>query len=391
MSKRLAYKLLDTAAVLTVSVLLLVSRPVTLVASGVAAELASRGVTYQRYYSEDPPLSINVLRIDRTNTNLQLTTTLGEGSTLGLNPMSWQLKSIPPEVGSPLAAINGDFFRIDGDWYEGDPRGLQILRGELVSAPIDRACLWVDSSGEPHVGTVTPDFAVIWPNQEKTPFGINEERDGQEAVLYTPAMGESTRARGGVDFVLERTTNTHGVLLPPGERFLARIREIKRGGNTRLRPGMLVLSLGNLSQHKAAAAAIVGDLVTISTLSQPSLKGVQTAIGGGPALVRDGKARSERVAKAFDRHPRAAVGWNKEEIFFVVVDGRQSRYSIGMTLPDLADFLVRLKCDEAMNLDGGGSAELWLNGSIASRPCFGRERGTANALVVVEKKKPEKP
>jgi exopolysaccharide biosynthesis protein len=38
-----------------------------------------------------------------------------------------------------------------------------------------------------------------------------------------------------------------------------------------------------------------------------------------------------------------------------------------------------------MNLDGGGSAEMWVEGRVVNRPCFGHERDTANALVVVRK------
>jgi exopolysaccharide biosynthesis protein len=88
------------------------------------------------------------------------------------------------------------------------------------------------------------------------------------------------------------------------------------------------------------------------------------------------------------RHPRSAIGWNNETIFFVQVDGRQPNLSIGMTLPELAKFLeVKLHCDEAMNLDGGGSSEIWMNGHIMNSPCFGRERNTANAIVLVEKKR----
>jgi exopolysaccharide biosynthesis protein len=102
-------------------------------------------------------------------------------------------------------------------------------------------------------------------------------------------------------------------------------------------------------------------------------------------LVLNGQAQPARVNKSTSRHPRSAVGWNDKEIMFVTVDGRQPRLSNGMTLPELADFLVKLQCTEAMNLDGGGSAEVWMDGKILNSPCYGHERSTANALVLVEK------
>jgi exopolysaccharide biosynthesis protein len=40
-----------------------------------------------------------------------------------------------------------------------------------------------------------------------------------------------------------------------------------------------------------------------------------------------------------------------------------------------------------MNLDGGGSAELWIEGQVVNRPCFGYERNLANGLVLVRKPK----
>jgi len=89
-------------------------------------------------------------------------------------------------------------------------------------------------------------------------------------------------------------------------------------------------------------------------------------------------------ASMFERHPRAAIGWNDRYFFLVVVDGRQ-RVSIGMTLEELSNFLVRLGCDEAMNFDGGGSATLWFEGEVRNNPCERVEREIANCLVVVSK------
>ena len=101
--------------------------------------------------------------------------------------------------------------------------------------------------------------------------------------------------------------------------------------------------------------------------------------------MRDGQVINSRAPKSNERHPRSAVGWNKEAFFFVQVDGRQQQ-SDGMTLRELSEFMSKLNCDEAMNLDGGGSSEIWMNGKILNRPCYGYERSTANALVIVEKK-----
>jgi exopolysaccharide biosynthesis protein len=88
-----------------------------------------------------------------------------------------------------------------------------------------------------------------------------------------------------------------------------------------------------------------------------------------------------------ERHPRSAVGWNREHYFLVTVDGRQKE-SVGMTLEELGKHLAAIGCSEAMNLDGGGSATLWADGRIRNHPSDGSERPIANALVVV---RPENP
>jgi exopolysaccharide biosynthesis protein len=67
------------------------------------------------------------------------------------------------------------------------------------------------------------------------------------------------------------------------------------------------------------------------------------------------------------------------------VDGRQKGVSEGMTLKELAAYLVELGCQEAMNLDGGGSATIWYDGKVRNHPCDGYEREVANSLIVFKK------
>jgi exopolysaccharide biosynthesis protein len=87
-----------------------------------------------------------------------------------------------------------------------------------------------------------------------------------------------------------------------------------------------------------------------------------------------------------EQHPRSAIGWNDEYYFLVSIDGRQGRKSVGMTLDEFARELVKIGCQQALNLDGGGSATLWFEGKARNFLCDGFERDIANALAVVEKK-----
>jgi exopolysaccharide biosynthesis protein len=125
-----------------------------------------------------------------------------------------------------------------------------------------------------------------------------------------------------------------------------------------------------------------GDEVKLSTGTLPDLTGSQVGIGGGPALVRGGVALKFNGLQP--RHPRTALGWNREHYFLVEVDGRQ-RVSAGMSFPELAAYMVKLGCTDAINLDGGGSATLWAFGNVMNSPSEGRERPAANGLVLVRK------
>ena len=175
--------------------------------------------------------------------------------------------------------------------------------------------------------------------------------------------------------------------LRAGRSYVARVREARDSGNSPLGGESMVLSLGSQLASKMPKLA-PGAILQISTATWPDLKGVQTALGGGPALVQGGKVLPIQTVKG--RHPRTAVGWNKTHIYLVEVDGRQRGLSVGMTLPELAEYMMKLGCEEALNLDGGGSASMWVYGQVVNSPSEGQERGMANALVVIQKEK-EKP
>jgi|SRR5438477_752880 len=352
---------------------------------GTAAK-AARGFTYQNDRIETGPWSIHVGKLDRSNKDYELQTTLAKDTIVGLNSLSDQMKAIPPEWGRPIAAINGDFYRNERTPYQGDPKGLQILNGEVVSAPCDWSCFWLDADGNPHMTNVMSMFRVSWPGGANTTVGLNEERSNGGAVLYTPRLGPSTLTTGGRELVLERDGDKPWLPLQIGETYTAHVRQVRQSGDTPIAPDTIVLSLSpQVLPHVPEVQP--GSTLTISTATVPDLKGSRTAIGGGPALVRGGKAMQWHDTQF--RHPRTAIGWNSRYIFLVQVDGRQRGLSVGMTFPEFAEYMVKLGCDEALNLDGGGSATFWLYGQVVNSPSEGHERETANGLVVLRKKKPE--
>src|SRR5688572_4372420 len=105
------------------------------------------GVSYTNLHRRGP-LSIHVVRIARNDPGLEIRSVHSGRSPIGLSKLSEQLKLVGG--GTPLAGINGDFYQRDGA-FAGDPRGLQIVDGELISAPAGSASFWINAAGQPQM------------------------------------------------------------------------------------------------------------------------------------------------------------------------------------------------------------------------------------------------
>lgn len=124
-------------------------------------------------------------------------------------------------------------------------------------------------------------------------------------------------------------------------------------------------------------------------------KRAEDIVAGVPQLIKNGKIsitwEQEKSSKAFveTRHPRTAVAKLKDGKFLMVtVDGRQPGASVGMSLPELAEMLLEFGATDAMNLDGGGSTAMFLNGRIVNQPSDKEgERKVSDAILVTPRKK----
>ena len=346
------------------------------------------GLEYAHLRITNQPWSVHIARLERARPEFGIVSTLGRGVIQGLSPLSAQARSVPPAIGRPVAAVNGDFFLIHPGPYQGDPKGLQILNGELVSTP-GQLSFWA-AGHELHIDPVASAMAVTWPDGTKTPFGLNQTPQPDTAVLFTPIFGPSTRATNQIELTLEKLDAGRWLPLRASRSFRARVRSISMCGDTRLEPDIAVLTLGaKLTKHLNSIKPAA--VVQLSTALSKDLGGATVAIGGGPMLVHNGRRQQwpgEKGANAYllPRHPRTALGFNARYFFLVEVDGRQKGLSVGMSFVELASFMKKLGCSEAMNLDGGGSATFWLDGKVMNSPSDKQERALANALVIVLQK-----
>ncbi len=122
--------------------------------------------------------------------------------------------------------------------------------------------------------------------------------------------------------------------------------------------------------------------------------GVYNTLSFGPALVDDGEIvdgiDNIEIDTNFGNHsiqgeqPRTGIGVIDDNHFvFVVVDGRSTGYSMGVTMTEFAQIFVDLRATQAYNLDGGGSSTMYFNGDLVNNPLGkGKERGTSDILYV---------
>jgi len=377
--------------------LFLLSSAVFAQLSPVYEPVEANGLAYANLRIDESPWSIHILRIDRTAAQFELQTGIAQGRVYGLEQVSTIARRTAFYLGmEAVAAINGDWFVIDPDDYQGLPRGLMIMNGELIRDPcVHYPAFMIDADGEPRIQRTRLDFRVTWPDGTETPFTLNDRRSDSAAVVYTPALGLhrsdrrnfrlSTRTAGGREIRLTQDGDAPFLPVEIGSVISARVDAISARGNLRLLPDALILSLGpELLPHVPTVET--GDVLRLAFTSNPDISGMRAAVGGGTVLVRDGKMMISEPRPDETRHPRTMIGWNDRYYFFTVVDGRQPGLSIGMHYYEMAKLMHDLGCNEALELDGGGSSALWLNArGVVNSPSDRWPRNVATAVVLLRK------
>lgn len=105
-----------------------------------------------------------------------------------------------------------------------------------------------------------------------------------------------------------------------------------------------------------------------------------TAIGGSPSLIVNGEIKIDHsIGHENNRHPRTAIGATENSLLLVVADGRQNKYK-GVTLKELANFIIDKKCINAINLDGGGSTILMKGNNVLNAAT--EDRLIHNSIII---------
>lgn len=266
-----------------------------------------------------------------------------------------------------IVAINGGFFKPQ----TGVPLGTLMINHKLYTGPIyDRVAFGIFENGY-KVDRVQFKGKIIGNGYEIPIDNINQPRMLSSYILmYTRDWGAVAPAspQYGVQLRVENNRITAASANPLS---------IPQNGY------VLVGPKSKLSKLFGAGA------VDTQLLLSSGWNNAKHIIGGGPYLVKNGEVYVDMTAEKLQaiggRNPRTAIGYTKDnDLILITADGREG-HSVGLTLVELANFMKSLGCVDAINLDGGGSTVMYVNGIIVNKPQQIGGIALSNAMVISKK------
>lgn len=241
---------------------------------------------------------------------------------------------------------------------------------------------------------------------------FNDKRGKDELALYTSHWDSTTGTDNDGAEVLVRMDEPLAVNpKPPGNRGTI-VKVARNAGSAPIPFDCVVLSTTGTAAPRLLQHAKVGSAVHFEMrledlgverirLKPADWQGVWASLADTQNLLVNGyipkhwEAKAAKLAAEGKKHgsvvkdPRTAVAFNKDYVFFVVIDGR-SKESIGMTYTETAEFCRDvLKADNAVMQDGGGSSTLWVDGKVKNTPSgkgkdekYGVLRAVANGYMM---------
>lgn len=325
---------------------------------------------YMREATAAGPMVVQILRADPRQVAIRavLATNTANGGFGRATP-----SAIAKALGA-IAAVNGSFF----NYTTHEPAGLVVLDGQLVaSSPLRRSVFGVRYDGSCFVDDGTARAAVLLDSGREIEMQrVNRRVQGDRWTLYTSHYGRSTRTPIAFDRY-EVAIDATGLVIEAANGDLP----IPAGGS--------VVSASGTAAGELSEALAPGDRALVYTRLPGIWEGVRYAVGGGPTIVKGGRAHVTAREEGFDLHvasgraPRTAIGYTRSgEVLMVTVDGRKAEHSVGCTLNELARLMLKLGAVEAMNLDGGGSSTMVVGGKAVNRVSAGKERYVSNVIGV---------
>lgn len=346
------------------------------------SQIVAEGFRYTMHQQSAVPNVIHIFEIDLKNPLLEIDA-YKAGHELRSTRLLSQIAEEPGQE-NVIGAVNGDFFS-----KEGFPSGAMVHEGQILKNPADPwYAFGITKDRKAFIEQISfTGTMIINSFTQMTINGFNKPRQANEAVLYNRFYGERTN------------TNVYGAEVTIRAKFAGKcVGDTVRGvvigvdsvnGNNPLTDSTVVVSVHGEDKIRLVRRMFVGQILELVIRADQREDKIQTLIGGFPFLVNNKRnlisGDPEAVSDFYIRRSaRTAVGVadSTQKLFIVCVDGNQAGYSAGMTLSELADRMIELGCDRAVNLDGGGSTTMIIRGHLINRPSDGNERPISNALLI---------
>lgn len=322
-----------------------------------------RGVKHIRVtkFYQGRPVKINVVEINQAlNPNIEVAPALASTSLARKNTITTIAKR-----NNSLVAINGTYFKPQ----TGVPLGTLMINGKMITGPIyNRVAMGIFDT---HYDMARVQLNASLKTRKETVKidNINQPRMLSTYVIaYSDAWGLKApiSPKYGKQVVINEDNKITAISVAQ--------QNIPKGGFVIVAPESKISGLK------------VGDAVKLNFDTIPDWKNVKHIISGGPYLIRKGETyidiKEEKLLSVGGRNPRTAIGYTADNhLVIVIVDGRE-KASIGLTLSELAHYMTSIGCYEAMNLDGGGSTVMYVNGRVVNQPAQKGGIALSNALTL---------
>lgn len=312
-----------------------------------------------RYY-QGKPVRLNVIEADlNVNPKLRVEPVLASTTLSRKASITAMAKR-----NNSLVAVNGAFFLPQ----TGCPLGTMMVNKKLYTGPVfNRVAMGIFDNGFA-MDRVKLNATIKSGWNTIKLDNINQPRMSiAYTIAYTPDWGQlsPTTPKNGVQIVVSNNNIT--------SITKSRV-QIPKDGYVIVGPASV---LGSLK---------VKEKISLDIKTLPDWENVNHIISGGPYLVKDGKVyvdiQDQKLLAIGGRNPRTAIGYTKDNHFIIVTaDGREGS-SIGLTLKELAYYMQKIGCVNAMNLDGGGSTVMYVKGYITNKPPVKGGIALSNALTI---------
>jgi len=370
------------------------------------------GSFYKKIDIPEIPLSINIIEIELKNKYVNIDLQKPDDSLVGKGIVSNMVKDEIAKNKRVIAGINASFWESDKR-----PVGLFIDEGVMYNTNNYRSSLIKTKHGKFVISKTNLDISFKFKKEKVKIDNVNGKDEADKIVVYTSPFKNEITLKDNETGILVDIGNHK---FTPTNKIKGKIVKFLEAGQKITPEKNTVVLIGNKDSLTFLKNAKLNNKVkfyiknSIPLPFPPPLIGgglwrgvkslfkddIEFAVTGAPQIVKNGQniyqGIDEKLSESFinTKHPRTGCGItkNNKTLYWVVVDGRQPNFSIGVNLDEFAQLFLKLGSYNALNLDGGGSSSMVVGNQIMNAPSdYTGERVVSDAILLLSKARTYEP